>query len=916
MPDPDMHYNVSTGTLARVEKLRKYMELSAHHRDLLLFLPPLKSRPGTSREPHDNHRRPHSLGREYNPLQIIRNRKARARARLELNPGQEAWESLDDVSAWLTQVQHASSHKDYLLGDETWLPIFQARNSITRKGSSETSLSKGLLGGGRATRHRIDWYIAPTEMLADAYWLENNQHKGIIEDSQGHKVFPEVVSVQARPPRPSMDSQLSYQPSVQLSNGTDHSAESDFEKDFERRGRKLTKLQDPDASGRLKQVWKKARRRSRSTSSGLSVSDDDSGSRTRKPTKKNLIGYEGTQSTENHHSMLDVHRASLHAPSPSIISPGTPNKWGREAIIPQIVNPRPIDTHINDQITTPEQAWGPFDKSKDYTDDQALSHTESRKSIDESNPSSPVTFAYGNRENNHSSPLFMESPTKKSKRPLPFGRIDHALTSRYNEPIGSQESDVSLQRRSEEPLRLETSLEALGGDKDNLARASTHQDRNRLFRSNSYNDRRYSRDMKEPDSAVRRFFKGGKLGDLVRGERSKTSNVVRRKDGGSDNAEALAPRLIEDSDAEDTSGSSGLKDDKVLMRFKSRPSSQRQSLEEPRSPQQRLRSRLDRLDMPLFRPTTPRSSRPGTPEVESRPDRGFGFPITSAPSNTSILAKQNPSISFDEDKRRRLLPAFTSTRRLQSNKRLEVIKDISVTSSPAPQTDDVVPRPQNKRQWSISDKAASRSSLKPIHTPVTGAEIARIRALLLCTGIKAAELVRRANSSTSTPPPFLVTAAKAADTVIPTIPPIEAHGAATKLLLDSLNAQSITIHNSAAAFRTTAVADSRASVTDLRAKVSDSIERARLAGDDAVGHGALVTGQKTIEVQQVITALDKFRRRRGRRLRWMRRVAFGLLEWGVVFFMWGVWLVVLILRLFWNVLRALVKVARWAFWLN
>ena len=74
-----------------------------------------------------------------------------------------------------------------------------------------------------------------------------------------------------------------------------------------------------------------------------------------------------------------------------------------------------------------------------------------------------------------------------------------------------------------------------------------------------------------------------------------------------------------------------------------------------------------------------------------------------------------------------------------------------------------------------------------------------------------------------------------------------------------------TLHHSAEVFRASTVADLRSALTDLRTKVNDRIERARLAGDDAVGFGALVTGQKTIEVQQVVIALDRFRRKRGRR---------------------------------------------------
>lgn len=66
--DSTYRYHFSTSTLSRAQKVKEHLELMAQYRRLLEILPPLK--PDQDRP-----------GREYNPLQYIRNRKVRARER-------------------------------------------------------------------------------------------------------------------------------------------------------------------------------------------------------------------------------------------------------------------------------------------------------------------------------------------------------------------------------------------------------------------------------------------------------------------------------------------------------------------------------------------------------------------------------------------------------------------------------------------------------------------------------------------------------------------------------------------------------------------------------------------------------------------------------------------------------------------
>ncbi|KAK4974712.1 hypothetical protein LTR28_010279, partial [Elasticomyces elasticus] len=116
-------YQFSPATLARAEKARKFFELSSEYRRLLQLLPPLKpdalaagnlvitsqSSPGSNyaeitRVTSDSGKH-HELGRAYNPLQYLRNRRIRTRRRRPLNPGSEAWDDPAKITAWIDKVQ-------------------------------------------------------------------------------------------------------------------------------------------------------------------------------------------------------------------------------------------------------------------------------------------------------------------------------------------------------------------------------------------------------------------------------------------------------------------------------------------------------------------------------------------------------------------------------------------------------------------------------------------------------------------------------------------------------------------------------------------------------------------------------------------------------------------------------------------
>ncbi|KAM0137757.1 hypothetical protein ACHAP3_003986 [Botrytis cinerea] len=188
-------YQFSSSTLARAEKAKKAIELMAQYRRLLQYVPPLKpgsveknqhSSPGsTSEQPH------RIFGRQYNPLQYIRNRKVRARARISIDGEAQEFGNVHKVSWWVDEVSKAALNDSFVSGNHVALPPFS--KSIEEGHSPHTSpQSAGSKNqtAPKLARPRIDWVTSPADMLADIFWMEQGDNKTLIEDRNGRPIFP------------------------------------------------------------------------------------------------------------------------------------------------------------------------------------------------------------------------------------------------------------------------------------------------------------------------------------------------------------------------------------------------------------------------------------------------------------------------------------------------------------------------------------------------------------------------------------------------------------------------------------------------------------------------------------------------------------------------------------------------------
>lgn len=982
----DYQYHVSPATLARAEKARQYIELSLEYRRLLQYLPPLKpdktagistvatsSAPGTTnvhlhRTTTSNPDEKHDLGRRYNPLQVIRNRKLRARTRNPLDPDVEHWQDTEAVKNWIDQVENASQRHGYRQLDKAILPPYAPLDGLVFPGAMKDPKEIGHHGNdgsiSKLKRSRQDWSFSPAEHLADAYWLEQDGNKVSIENRIGNPIYPRSMSMESLHPRASYESRRSNSKSIPASIASHEKEESDREshKGSERRPKRPFLGHGRDESrGRLKHVWDKARGRSRSSSSGLSSSDDDVSTREKRPKIVMPSGNEENVGPleRQMNKMLD---ADLDD-SP-ILSAGTPNKWGTDFSIAPVprheVHPAtqpqeevlvPASTDVQDFVELAVPGNGAVKHNKRPS--RILEHpNEPRSSYEDdknsTNPNSPTILPTTEAE--LSSRSRSASPTKKQKRSiLPFirteGRRDHRKLDSGGSYLDDSDAKSSRHTSSEVPPAKPRGSLDIGASPIRVKGLISHKTNESLndLGSRPPSRGKDNREGKEPESAVRRFLKGGRLGEMVRHEGAKVGGYIRKRDSPQDVVDEFVHTdtdSLEESDTEDTDASRVLKERPNLLKRTTSAVTGRKD--------KRPQYHLDNL--PSFKPTNPKASTgPTTPSGEdhisqqqlaimSNRSPRFDYlkppgldlsSVTSSPADTraDIFHTALPTQGDD----RRFSYGFPALQRNKSRHgdRLKAVLDspggvgrggLPMTSLAKIRGDSNSSRPSlaDRRHWSISDRPRSRSPYPPptaTRASVSRSDIARVKALLLSSGIKAAEIHRRAYQNRNPPPKFLRVAAESSNASLRPVPRKEEHVLAARMLTNVLENESVALQEDMHHFRTTTVDTLRKDLVEMKDLVESCVERARNEGDESVRFGAEITGQRTIEVRRVVDALEKLARSRRRRLRWIRRVGFGLVEWGVVLVMWWIWALVIVWKAVWGIVRGVGRGVRWVFWL-
>jgi hypothetical protein len=105
-------------------------------------------------------------------------------------------------------------------------------------------------------------------------------------------------------------------------------------------------------------------------------------------------------------------------------------------------------------------------------------------------------------------------------------------------------------------------------------------------------------------------------------------------------------------------------------------------------------------------------------------------------------------------------------------------------------------------------------------------------------------------------------------------------------------------------------------IGELRSRLGDDLSQmARQAADEADETNKGLSLDQPLKIKHVVDAMDTLLRRRRRRFRWMRRGLWLAVEWTLIGFMWYVWFVVMILRVFLGMGRMALNGVRWLLWL-
>ncbi|ETS81922.1 hypothetical protein PFICI_06924 [Pestalotiopsis fici W106-1] len=973
-PDSTYTYHFSSSTLNRAQKAKEHFELMAQYRRMLNFVPPLQaksqaSRPSTSSPPTSPNggqssasypfpRTQVPLGRPYNPLQYIRNRKVRARERKVIDGEAQGFSDVNRVTDWVDQAATMAAASPLQPDNAPTIPMYPAAHNIM---DPEVLDLAQISSASKSKRPRIDWFFEPADLVADLYWVEQDDNKSLIEDRHYSRIFPypkKSLSI-SRPMSPSKNETMTTPfPPTPMSHGEANASEASMDRDHS----------DSNAVSRAD-----------TETSHVSARD-----RARQKLQELKGLHHWHNSSHNHHDFLHMRKSSfsdtsdsdgdrrkrersgtVSANSKALLEKQMNEMLAREALAAKQkstqdtsaaaeLRPKPFRT----SLMTPEKSPGPSVTDNagsdarmegsdiDRSDRAPLRHGSPVRSgrpslevprwtnrasldFDSSAPTSPDLRATKN--GGHHIPAIGMDLSPPGSRPVspvrkPFSKVKNIFRDRSRDRAAGATSGRDEHPDSpvdESGMLLSSPVSA--DDLNSTVRLRSKSPAPRIPRVETHKSHKSIGSLrlgKDEQMGLRNILKGGaKIDGIIRGGVSKLSDLVWKKDQESDSSSSSTSS--DESEAEPARG-----------RLRTPAALSDSSLRKTDEAHQG-RNYLDA--MPVFKPT-------------SETDR-----TTIADSNSKLVPLNNPSqvagrrsSRFDQLKPPRIdvsnasptsstgpLPDFSDKNATISDSDSRwrdsgVLVDEShmsgldaLLSLPAP-----LNRPQRSsssqtRHWSISDRSPSPQP----STQLSKREVARLRALALSSGIKAMEIARRAaepqpiispsGSKTILPVPWDELRPLVADKKMPaTVSQLEVYTTTAQVLASSIRYTDTALEKSAAAFANGEMRQVHGRVDTMHTRVAtDLIDMTRRAADEADECSRDMVDSQRLKVKRVVDIIDKMLRRRRRRFRWVRRGGWLMVEWVLVGFMWYVWFVVMILRIFLGIGRGVWAGAKWLLWL-
>ena len=984
----DIVVKASNATLARAEKARVTFELCYEYRRLLQYLPvlpvPVVNRPTTGKAMRSQAYPAQGLGRVYNPLQYIRNRKLRIREREPLDAEGNGWNNIEHVRAWVDEVIDHREDGISRVDKRFPLPPFEQSPSGALQINDLQAQNNSHLSDPQAKRPgrpHMDWIVTPWDLLADANWLHQDDNVKRIVDHEGQPLIPRADPPHEVRPGASTDSTRgSARKPESLLRHINSSPErlraslESFRSDSKDRGRRRPEVREPKSpvsdndSFQHKSRWPKKLMRSRSSSS--SGESHHVRRRRHKRGRDHLGSRDDLDDAALEKQMMDilakeakdqagaVERADHISIVNADIRPSQSNQSKTNGKPDQPVQHRPstpqrmkTDTPATDKHKSPARA---------SLDEQRFHHYRmSSDDFDSTVPNSPTTPGLIPSIAINLSPP--ESPQAATESPLKrtlSGRIGsfrrnrsqsvnrRAVSDNTAVTDSGTSTDVSRQTTNDSQphnmLIKERSL-LLGNGFLSPTKADSASSRHRPLDNKSV---RSIRETGGLDSRFKGFFKSGRIAEIVGNEVSRVGDMLWKKDTNNitdmhSEVSSLAP---DESDI-DEGDVSGVENSPVADISRVTTTSEGTSrLSRASTNSERPKYHISNL--PSFRSPftkeeqTPRSAK-SIPEHDhitrqqialrergrsSRFDR-LAPPkidmrgISPSPSRSPSLNRQHLRGALDDDTREG--SRSRSAKRVRSaDKRLNAILAFPGSISSDSATSGLAgleSRPGNmkerpgmggKRQWSIADRGVSTAQ-----EAITKRDIARVRALLLSSGVKANEIARRAEEIPEQPSPILLDLIDLFKGSIPEVSRSKEHVIAARILVSTIDTTTQRLRYSAEQFSRKMVESLHDQIKAIDEHVTYKLTPlVRDSADNADNLSTELTTTHTLAVKQLNDSIDGILRRRRRRLRWIRRGGWAMLEWTLLGIMWVIWFCVVIVRLIRCVVGGFVRALRWFFW--
>lgn len=955
-------YHFSASTLARAERAKKAIELMAQYRRLLQYVPPLKVGPVEKNQhnsPGSTSEQPHRVfGRQYNPLQYIRNRKVRARARISIDGEAQEFGNVHKVSWWVDEVSKAALSDNFVNGNHVTLPPFSKamEEGLSPHGSPQSTGSKNQIVP-KLARPRIDWVTNPADMLADIFWMEQGDNKTLIEDRNGRPIFPRNIEPRQSIPRKPEDfdtlksSDRSHHKqsnsAVDLRIDTKlpefSSSKVDSDKHLESTASKVRhKLHDAThaqhgSNNRSRERSRFLRSRSRSSSDSSDSEHIKRFSRRRR---------RGTNESQDDHDkdILEKQMLEMLAKEAGDSNWTTPNKIDSQAsgplheipALPALNSGEKSDSSISlhqkrtDSKTIKKRH--PFISTasgRPSLEVPGVSPRNSLDGLDTTAPNSPQVRP--SRLSNFVPSIGLDLSSPRSRRSSPNRkRALSRVRSKIN-PFREHSRDRS---GDYEPDKSRVSIDSIGSIGSRIDPRELISDiANGRKRSTSPTKRIVTRDTDDSTKSLK------KQTSLRRGKGDEPSGIRGLFKG----SRGPVARVSEFLWKRDWNNSTASTDESDMEDYRTpvRESENINVLDRQDSKQIVMDVPHDKLiptyinDMPTFK--SPMENR-GRSTQTRKAEAVIEAELSEIKGSSKLKLERPPRIEIDG-----VSPASSPG----DNRRVSDVSDISnhkgsyargvrnadarlnaILGYPGHKVDtmpvtglshikaneDRRPSLELHRQWSHSDSGVS------VHRgPMTRRDIAYVKARLYSSGIKSMYLTNRA----AEPIDFRTAQGKCYEGIVslankplPSVPRSQQHILAANIIRDDIQLSAQLWQQSQENFSMNTIQTLLNDMGTLHSRLVDNLTpMVRRAADEADEVSKDLVTSQILEVNKLTASMDKMIRRRRRRLRWVRRGGWVMVEWALVGVMWYVWFMVVLCRVFMGVGRGAVGAVRWLFWL-